>query len=168
MRKTIVFIVALFLVFAMVACGSSDEQTSDTQQAETEKTEEEPFVPDELQELFYDVGKISTVDDLNQLLEGKDFYINETGTWAKAYSVGYEYQATTERTRDREGPCIDFYFTEEGNFSYAEYGIYNDPDSGYVGRLKYETGKYKTGEDAFDDPEEAFKAFFAIKEEYKK
>lgn len=172
-KRYIAIVASLLIALILVSCGSGGKSESEQEpdqkvieDVEEPAEESKPIELDEMQKLYCNITeKVSTYDDLISLLDGTDYYVGESGNWEKTYSIGYDYQATTERTSDRVGPCIDVSFDEDSNFRSAEYGIYKDENSNYVGTIKYESGLYTSGADHFDNAEDAFKDFFSSKEE---
>ena len=168
-KRYIAIALSLLIMLALVGCGS--DNSSDPEQKEIDEVEEtagesKPVELDDLQKLFCIITEeVSTYDDLCNLLDGTDYYVGESGNWEKTYSIGHDYQATMERTGDRVGPCVDVSFDEDGNFTRAEYGIYNDENSNYVGTIVFKSGLFTSGADHFDNAEDAFKDFLASKEE---
>ena len=169
-------IAAAWVIYFIIAAGASDKKEDDSPDATTESIEAETTEPNktveiesdvelnELQNLFVNIGELTTRDDVFS-------YVNEKGynvTWfqgdyhnATSCYLGNSPKSTSKRSRDREGAYIDIEFDNEGNITRAGYSAEKTATYFDDFELKYENGSFNYNGNDYDDGKTAMKLYLS-------
>lgn len=135
--------------------GSGDSALSSNSSGTSEESISseaiEPVDLDTLQQIFCSLTTSMTKSDIDAIIANNELYVNDS--FSSAYYIGYDYQATASRGRDREGAAIDINFTSDGQVKDAQYAIHTGFSTHYgpkmaADKFNYDGVDYASGEEA--------------------